>query len=77
MNIAPGDKIWYGDGHEGWVVDKNIVYRTYLLQTDQLADCLKDWFFRRKMKPCYGKCNRCVWHRNGGCSEWNGLGAIE
>lgn len=23
-------------------------------------------------KPCYGKCARCVWKRNGGCSEWNG-----
>lgn len=23
-------------------------------------------------KPCYGKCDRCVWRDNGGCSEWNG-----
>lgn len=23
------------------------------------------------MKECYGKCNRCVWKNNGGCSEWN------
>lgn len=22
------------------------------------------------MKECYGKCDRCVWFRNGGCSEW-------
>ena len=21
-------------------------------------------------KDCYGKCSRCVWFRNGGCSEW-------
>lgn len=21
-------------------------------------------------KPCYGKCPRCVWRLNGGCSEW-------
>ena len=21
-------------------------------------------------KKCYGKCNRCVWKDNGGCSEW-------
>lgn len=21
-------------------------------------------------KKCYGKCNRCVWKSNGGCSEW-------
>lgn len=21
-------------------------------------------------KPCYGKCRRCVWRWNGGCSEW-------
>lgn len=21
-------------------------------------------------KPCYGKCDRCVWRNNGGCSEW-------
>lgn len=21
-------------------------------------------------KPCYGKCERCVWKNNGGCSEW-------
>ena len=27
-----------------------------------------------KQKPCFGKCERCVWHRNGGCSEWNGYG---
>ena len=47
MNIAPGDKIWYGDGHEGWVVDKNTIYRNYPLQTDQLVSCLKDWFFGR------------------------------
>lgn len=26
-----------------------------------------------KHKPCYGKCPRCVWKRNGGCSEWNSL----
>ena len=25
-------------------------------------------------KPCYGKCDRCVWRDNGGCSEWNGWG---
>lgn len=24
------------------------------------------------MKPCFGKCDRCVWRNNGGCSEWNG-----
>ena len=23
-------------------------------------------------KPCYGKCELCVWKYNGGCSEWNG-----
>lgn len=23
-------------------------------------------------KPCYGKCSRCVWRWNGGCSEWQG-----
>lgn len=22
-------------------------------------------------KPCYGKCDKCVWRTNGGCSEWN------
>ena len=21
-------------------------------------------------KKCYGKCPRCVWRYNGGCSEW-------
>lgn len=26
------------------------------------------------MKPCFGKCARCVWRNNGGCSEWNGFG---
>lgn len=26
------------------------------------------------MKPCYGKCDRCIWKYNGGCSEWNGHG---
>lgn len=24
------------------------------------------------MKPCYGKCDRCVWYCNGGFSEWKG-----
>lgn len=24
------------------------------------------------MKECYGKCERCAWMPNGGCSEWNG-----
>lgn len=24
-------------------------------------------------KECYGKCERCVWFKNGGCSEWNGV----
>ena len=23
-------------------------------------------------KSCIGLCDRCVWYRNGGCSEWNG-----
>ena len=27
-----------------------------------------------KHKFCYGKCDRCVWRDNGGCSEWNGWG---
>ena len=27
-----------------------------------------------KHKPCYGKCERCIWRDNGGCSEWNGWG---
>lgn len=22
------------------------------------------------LKPCYGKCDRCVWKYNSGCSEW-------
>ena len=22
------------------------------------------------IKPCYGKCDRCVWKYNGGCLEW-------
>ena len=22
-----------------------------------------------KHKKCYGKCDRCVWKNNGGCSE--------
>lgn len=26
------------------------------------------------MKPCYGLCDRCIWKKNGGCSEWNDLG---
>ncbi len=25
-----------------------------------------------KDKLCYGKCPRCVWRWNGGCSEWQG-----
>ena len=27
------------------------------------------------MKDCYGPelCERCIWKRNGGCSEWNGI----
>ena len=25
------------------------------------------------MKDYYGKCDRCVWKKNGGCSEWNGV----
>lgn len=24
-------------------------------------------------KPCFGKCDRCIWKENGGCSEWNGV----
>ena len=24
------------------------------------------------LKPCFGKCELCVWKYNGGCSEWNG-----
>jgi len=32
---------------------------------------LEDFF--NDMKPCYGLCERCVWYRNGGCSEWNGM----
>ena len=30
-----------------------------------------------KHKTCYGKCDRCVWKDNGGCSEWNGWGEKE
>lgn len=28
------------------------------------------------LKPCYGKCNLCIWKYNGGCSEWNGWALI-
>ena len=38
--MAYGDRIWYGDGHEAWVVDKNTIYRTYHLEP--LGACLKD-----------------------------------
>lgn len=34
-----GDRIWYGDGHEGWVVDKN----TCPPQIEPRDACLKDW----------------------------------
>ena len=27
-------------------------------------------------KICYGKCDRCAWKTNGGCSEWNGYGGV-
>lgn len=23
-----------------------------------------------------GKCDRCVWLHNGGCSEWNGMAEV-
>ena len=26
-----------------------------------------------ELKPCFGKCDRCIWKENGGCSEWNGV----
>lgn len=26
---------------------------------------------RRNMKNCFGKCDRCVWMYNRGCSEWS------
>ena len=26
-----------------------------------------------KLKPCYGKFDNCVWKKNNGCSEWNGV----
>lgn len=29
------------------------------------------------MKDCHEKCDRCVWKRNGGCSEWNGVNRDE
>lgn len=29
------------------------------------------------MKSYYGLCERCVWKRNGGCSEWNGTAQKE
>ena len=29
-----------------------------------------------ELKPCYGKCERCVWFYNGGCSEWNGMSRL-
>lgn len=28
------------------------------------------------LKPCYGKCDLCIWKYNGGCSEWNGWALI-
>lgn len=30
-----GDKIWYGDGREEWVVDKNTIYNTCPLSSEQ------------------------------------------
>jgi hypothetical protein len=41
--MAFGDKIWYGDGHEGWVVDKNTIYRAYPLRIEQVDAFLKGW----------------------------------
>lgn len=28
------------------------------------------WLADRLHKSCFGKCERCVWRQNGGCSEW-------
>lgn len=28
-------------------------------------------------KECFGKCDRCAWRYNGGCSEWNGYGELK
>lgn len=28
-------------------------------------------------KECYGKCRKCVWAYNGGCSEWERRGPKE
>ena len=41
---------------------------------DYLIVALSTDEFNREMKhkTCYGKCDRCVWRDNGGCSEWNG-----
>lgn len=41
--MAFGDKIWYGDGHEGLVVDKNTIYRAYPLRIEQVDAFLKGW----------------------------------
>lgn len=30
-----------------------------------------------KHKKCYGKCDRCVWKNNGGCSEWRRISVGE
>lgn len=38
-----GDKIWYGDGREEWVVDKNTIYPTSPRQNEQWDSYLKDW----------------------------------
>lgn len=50
--MAFGDKIWYGDGHEGWVVDKNTIYRTYPLPSvEDLLKQIVDDVFRKIVPP--------------------------
>ncbi len=43
-----GDKIWYGDGHEGWVVDKNAIYVTYPLPSFRWDATLERLIIERK-----------------------------
>lgn len=48
----------------------------YLLQVQTRLLCMGGTAMT-KHKKCYGKCDRCVWKNNGGCSEWRRISGGE
>ena len=65
---------WLSKKTSVYKVGNKLYYRVFGITVHKEEISMLEWRqadMSKTHKPCYGKCERCVWKYNGGCSEWN------